>query len=98
MSLELKLEPESGQHDIAQVLVVRRNQGLGLLGQGPGAVLSLADCEIICPLGLWLTRLDGYSSSSAAIRALQRLLYLSISLVCIDICLSTVPLLASQPY
>lgn len=67
MSLELELEPESGQHDIAQVLVVRRNQGLGLLWPGSGGVLPLADCEIICPLGRWLTRLDGYSSSSTAI-------------------------------
>lgn len=54
MSLELELEPESGQHDIAQVLVVRRNQGLGLLWPGSGGVLLLADCEIICPLGRWL--------------------------------------------
>lgn len=36
VSLELKLEPESGQHDIAQVLVVRRNQGLGLLARVRG--------------------------------------------------------------
>lgn len=41
MSLVLELEPESGQHDIAQVLVVRRNQGLGLLGQGPGGFCLL---------------------------------------------------------
>lgn len=41
MSLELELEPESGQHDIAQVLVVRRNQGLGLLWPGSGGFCLL---------------------------------------------------------
>lgn len=38
VSLELELEPESGQYDIAQVLAVRRNQGLGLRWPGSGGL------------------------------------------------------------
>lgn len=82
MSLELELEPESGQHDIAQVLVVRRNQGLGLLWPGSGGSLSLTDCEIICPLGRWLTCLMRILPRLLLFELWQRL-SLSLNLTCL---------------